>query len=136
MLISTDQIHSLTPDTSNTLLLERVTALEARLAVLEGIITRPPGGGVAIVSQGSLRIQVGSNCVISVGTNMAISVGKDQTITVGGAHVIDAGESITLTTGSAKFSMKRSGDVDLTGVKVTVKASGDMVLKGSRILQN
>ena len=136
MPISTDQIRNLTPDTSNAHLLERMIALEGRLAVLEGIITMPPGGGVAIRSPGSLKIQVGGSCAISVGANMTISVGKDQTITVGGAHVIDAGESITLTTGSARFVMKRSGDVNLTGNKVTMKSSGEMVLKGAKILQN
>jgi type VI secretion system secreted protein VgrG len=58
--------------------------------------------------------------------------------------VIDAGEEILIKTGDAQLLMKKDGtislkgkDISITGSgKITVKASSDMVLKGSKISEN
>ena len=58
--------------------------------------------------------------------------------------VIDAGDSVTIKTGSASISMKKDGTIVIKGKditvegsgKINVKASSDIVMKGSKILQN
>jgi type VI secretion system secreted protein VgrG len=63
---------------------------------------------------------------------------------VGKNFVLDAGDSITLKTGSASITMKKDGTITIKGKnitidgsgKVNVKASSDIVMKGSKILQN
>ena len=57
---------------------------------------------------------------------------------------IDAGEEILIKTGDAQLLMKKDGTISLKGKdiaitgsgKITVKATGDMVLKGSKIGEN
>ena len=58
--------------------------------------------------------------------------------------MIDAGDSVTIKTGSASITMKKDGTIIIKGKditvdgsgKINVKASSDIVMKGSKILQN
>jgi type VI secretion system secreted protein VgrG len=105
-------------------------------------------------------IEVGSNRAIEVGTNLSTKVGgaesrtisKDRTTTISGGDnlkiskklVIDAGDSISIKTGSASINMKSDGTIIIEGKDITIKASGkinekasgDIVMKGAKILQN
>ena len=103
---------------------------------------------------------VGVNCALDVGKNLGTEVGggekrdiaKDRATTVGGEDTlkvgknlaINAADSISLTTGSASIVMKKDGTIVIKGKnitiegsgKISVKASSDVVMKGSKILQN
>ena len=54
---------------------------------------------------------------------------------------IDAGDSITIKTGSASITMKKDGTIVIKGKditiegsgKINVKASSDVVIKGSKV---
>lgn len=105
-------------------------------------------------------VDVGANQKVGVGANMSesiggsqssdvakgrsTSVGDDDALKVGKHLVIDAGDSVTIKTGSASITMKKDGTIVIEGKDVTVKgsgkihakASGDIVMKGSKILQN
>jgi type VI secretion system secreted protein VgrG len=71
-------------------------------------------------------------------------IGKDDALKVAKNLVIDAGDSITIKTGSASITMKKDGTITIKGKditidgsgKINVKAGGDIVMKGSKILQN
>jgi type VI secretion system secreted protein VgrG len=103
---------------------------------------------------------IGANQKNDIGADRALSVGKAQTTTVGKARtttvgeddklsvgknlVITAADSISITTGSASITMKKDGTITIKGKditidgsgKINVKASNDIVMKGSKILQN
>ncbi|MET0348969.1 MAG: type VI secretion system tip protein TssI/VgrG, partial [Rhizobacter sp.] len=103
---------------------------------------------------------VGVNCALDVGKNLGTEVGggekrdiaKDRATTVGGEDTlkvgknlaINAADSISITTGSASIVMKKDGTIVIKGKnitiegsgKISVKASSDVVMKGSKILQN
>ncbi len=87
---------------------------------------------------------IGMDSSISVGKNCEITVGKDETIDVGKNFTINAGDSITLKTGKASIVMKKNGDITIKGknlnikttAKMTAKASGNIILKGKKILEN
>ena len=97
-------------------------------------------------------IEVGSNLSTKVtadesrdvGGGRSSQVGKDDAIKVGKNFVLDAGDSISLKTGSASITMKKDGTITIKGKditvegsgKINVKASSDIVMKGSKILQN
>jgi type VI secretion system secreted protein VgrG len=57
---------------------------------------------------------------------------------------MDAGEQITIQTGSASIVMKKDGTITIKGKdisiegsgKINVKASSDVIIKGSKISQN
>ena len=105
-------------------------------------------------------ISVGANCTIDVGKDLSTvvaknekrsvgekretTVGKDDLLKVGKKFVLEAGDEITLKTGDASITMKKDGTIQIKGKDITItgsgkigiKASGDMVLKGSKIAQN
>ena len=72
------------------------------------------------------------------------SVGEDDSLKVGKNLVIDAGDSVTIKTGSASITMNKDGTITIKGKDITIegsgkinaKASSDIVMKGSKILQN
>ncbi len=81
---------------------------------------------------------------IDVGGGRTASVGKDDTLNVGKTLVVQAGDEIVLKTGSATITMKKNGDITIDGKninikgssKINAKASSDIIMKGSKILQN
>jgi type VI secretion system secreted protein VgrG len=109
---------------------------------------------------GNQGINVGGNQTINVGKNISMtagadenhtvtgkrqsSIGKDDTLNVGKNLAITAAESVSITTGSASIIMKKDGTIQIKGKditiegsgKINVKASGDIVMKGSKITQN
>lgn len=104
--------------------------------------------------------EIGKNETLSIGENRTKTVGKNETISVGEnrqedisgnhaskagkAYSIEAAEEIVLKTGSATLTMKKDGtisingkDIDIEGSgKIQVKASSDVVVKGSAISHN
>ena len=90
------------------------------------------------------QTSISKNHTLSVSDARQTSVGKDDTLQVGKNLRITAADSITLTTGSASITMKKDGTILIKGKDVTidgsgkinVKASSDVVIKGSKVLQN
>lgn len=93
---------------------------------------------------GNDTLQVAKDQAISIGEGRATNVGKDDALTVGKNLVISAGDSITFSTGSASLSMKKDGTIVIKGKDITVEGSGkinvkaasNVVIKGSKIVQN
>ena len=92
----------------------------------------------------NLSTNVGADESRSVSSGRTTSVGKDDSLSVTKNLVITAGDSVSITTGSASITMKKDGTIVIKGKDITIdasgkinaKASGDIVMKGSKILQN
>jgi type VI secretion system secreted protein VgrG len=84
---------------------------------------------------------VGGAQTNSVAKGRTTSVGEDDALKVGKNLVIDAGDSVTIKTGSASITMKKDGTITIKGKditiegsgKINVKASSDVVVKGSKV---
>jgi type VI secretion system secreted protein VgrG len=91
-----------------------------------------------------LETTVAKNETRTVGDNQTVTVGKDGAITIGKKLVIDVGDEITIKTGQASIVMKKNGEITIKGKdisidgsgKINVKASSDVVIKGSKVGQN
>ena len=97
------------------------------------------------ISIGGARTEtVAKDESITITGGRTVNVGKDDSLTVGKNLVIKAADSISITTGSASITMKKDGTITIKGKditvegsgKINVKASSDIVMKGSKILQN
>jgi type VI secretion system secreted protein VgrG len=102
------------------------------------------GANRSIEVGANLSTKVGADESRAVGGGRSTQVGKDDAIKVGKNFVLDAGDSISLKTGSASITMKKDGTIIIKGKdikidgsgKINIKASSDIVMKGSKILQN
>jgi type VI secretion system secreted protein VgrG len=98
----------------------------------------------SITVSGGRTDKVSKNEDVSVGKNRKVSVGDNDALQVGKNLLLDAGDQITIKTGSASITMKRDGTITIKGKditlqgsgKINVKASSDVVVKGSKITQN
>ncbi len=92
----------------------------------------------------SFNVSAAVGCEIDSGQNFAITAGKDMTMRVGKALAIESADGATLKSGDAKLNMKKDGSVELQGRDIAIKAtgrieakaSGNVTIKGSKILQN
>ncbi|MEN3332482.1 MAG: type secretion system secreted protein VgrG [Blastocatellia bacterium] len=96
-------------------------------------------------SIGSNRTEeIGSNHEVTVEENSSTTVGKNKLLKVGKEITIDAGDQVLIQTGKASILMKKDGTINIQGKDITIKgsgtivgkASGDIVLKGTKILEN
>ena len=82
--------------------------------------------------------------VFSIAESRETSIGSNDLLTVGKNLVVNVGDSITLRTGDASISMNQNGTIVITGAnitfegsgKISIRASAEIVMKGSKILQN
>jgi type VI secretion system secreted protein VgrG len=114
--------------------------------------TTSVGSNQSLTVGAAQTVQVGADASETIGGGQTSSVGKarsstvaqDDALKVGKNLVIDAGDSVTIKTGSASITMKKDGTITIKGKditvdgsgKINVKAGGDIVMKGSKILQN
>ena len=118
------------------------------------------GGNASITVGGTLTERIGSSVETTVGKYVVLSAGMDFRLSTGRTakiqvgqdlevqarkHIaVGAGEEISIKTGSASITTKKDGDVAIKGKdvnieaagKMTAKAAGEMVVKGSKISQN
>lgn len=96
-------------------------------------------------------IRVGDNHTEDIGKNMTIRIGQDLKEVVKGKYLenvteeydcyaktitMTAKEKITLQTGSAKIVMESNGNITISGATINVKGSGNVIIKGSKVLSN
>jgi type VI secretion system secreted protein VgrG len=92
----------------------------------------------------NLSMNVGKNHKLTIGSNRDVDVGQNDKLKIGKTLAIEAGDQITFKTGSASITMKKDGTITIEGKDITLKASGqatvkassDLTLKGTNILQN
>ena len=91
-----------------------------------------------------LSENIGSDQSVDVGKNLTEKIGTNQTTSVGKNLTITAGDQIVIKTGQSSITMKKDGTITIAGKDITVRASGkifekatgDIVLKGQKILEN
>ena len=88
--------------------------------------------------------QIGGMSSTSVATDLSWNIGSNMALSIGKIAMLEAGDELILKTGAALQSMKKNGDIVIQGKNVDIKGSGgigikasaDLTLEGSRILQN
>ena len=96
-------------------------------------------------------IDVGKNHIETIVGDMIINIDKDLSEVIKGNYTdevtkdysvkaktitLEAEKEITFKTGSAKIIMKSNGDINISGKNINVKGSGNVVLKGSKVVAN
>ena len=87
---------------------------------------------------------VGKDLSETIGSNHETSVGKDNTVEIGKNLTVTVGDQIIFKTGQSSITMKKDGTITIRGKDITInatgkifeKATGDIVMKGQKILEN
>ena len=151
--IGANRSHTVGANESLTVAQQRSHSVGSNESIAIGANQQVTVGANQSVSVGSSRdlsvgsdhsVQTGGSHSESIGDGRTTEVGKDDQLKVGKNLVIDAGDSVTVKTGAASITMKKDGTITIKGKditiqgsgKINVKASSDVVIKGSKILQN
>lgn len=102
------------------------------------------GGGMTVSVAKDQSTDVAGAQSTTVAKKALHQIGEDLALTAGKTITIEAADAITLKTGSASIMMKKDGTITIDGKditingsgKINVKASGDVIVKGSKILNN
>ncbi len=81
-------------------------------------------------------LSVTKKFTLAVGDGMKFDVSKDLKAAIGKKVELEAGDEVSITCGSAKVILKKSGDIVIEGGKISLKASGNMAMKGSAVAIN
>jgi len=123
----------------------------AKAVEVGGSSTELVGGGKSLTVGGAHTVTVNGAESIKVIKDRSLDVQGKSSQTIKGEHVfkakkidITAEEELTITVGSAKLVMKKDGSILFDGKdvdtkasgKVNIKASSDIILKGSSIKEN
>lgn len=93
---------------------------------------------------GDRKVEIGGSDALRVARDRATSIGKDDRLSVAGKLLIDAGDEVTLTAGSASITLRRDGTVIIKGKDIvidaagdaSIRAAGDVILKGRKVVEN
>jgi type VI secretion system secreted protein VgrG len=121
-------------------------------AVTVGAAMNTAVGGALVEEVGGLKsVNVGKTMGENVAGNRSATIGKNFSETVKEEYslkakkiFLQADDEINLKTGSSEITMKKNGDILISGKnvevkgsgKISLKASGDLTLKGSKIKEN
>jgi type VI secretion system secreted protein VgrG len=98
----------------------------------------------SISISGKREDQVSKSEEVNIGKDRKVAVAENDSLSVGKNLQIEAAEEIILKSGDATIIMKKDGTITIKGKditldgsgKISVKASSDVVVKGSKITQN
>lgn len=102
------------------------------------------GAGQTVGIGADLAETIGGSHSEAVSSDRSASISGNDSLNVGKVLSIEAADEISIKTGSASISMKKDGTITIKGKDISIeasgkisgKASGDMVLKGSNIHGN
>jgi type VI secretion system secreted protein VgrG len=94
------------------------------------------GGALSEAVGKDFRLNIGADGRLAVGRNFSLAAGNAITVEAQGPIIISAADELVLKCGQASIVLKRNGDISITGNEVSIKASGDIILKAQNILQN
>ena len=145
LAVAKDRTRTVSQNETVTVSLTRTHTVGINEAITVGAAQEVSVGATrSLTVGGSQSTSIGKDHTATIGANRQVQVGKDEKLHVGKTISIDAGDQITIKTGEASITMKKDGTITIKGKditlvgsgKVNVKASGDIVMKGSKILQN
>ncbi|HYD10398.1 MAG TPA: type VI secretion system tip protein TssI/VgrG, partial [Acidimicrobiales bacterium] len=98
----------------------------------------------SIAVGGDRATEVGKNDRTNVAQNRSTSVGKNEDLQVAKKMVLNVGDELTIKVGDASIVMKKNGEIAIKGKDITInasgklnaKASGNVVIKGSKVEAN
>jgi type VI secretion system secreted protein VgrG len=131
---------------------QAITVGAIQATTVGGDQTNAVGGARSVTVGGQQTTTIAKNFNMSVAKDESwkvvgarkTTIGKDDELTVDKKLIVSAADSITFTSGKASITMKKDGTIVIKGKDITIegsgkinaKATGNLVMKGSKIQQN
>lgn len=133
-MIGADQSITVNKNQTNTVKQHKVEAVAFTATELVGLAkTSTIGAAYALTVGAGMNTAVALSQTEQVGINKSLSVGNNLSMGIGNMFTLDAENSLIITVGSSKLTMKKDGSIILKGVKILVDADQDIKQVSNRI---
>lgn len=85
---------------------------------------------------GNLSESAGKDVTVRGGQKMLLNAGGDFIVKGGKKGMIDIKDQLTIKVGKASIIVKKNGDITINGKNLNMKGSGNVVIKGKKIMGN
>ncbi len=114
-----------------------------RIVQVTGDATTRVTGGHQVFVTGEAKETMDDLLIVKVEKEFSISANEARTETVGETYsieakdvLLDGKETVRIRVGSATLEIAKDGAITLEGKQLTLSSSGDLVLKGAKIMEN
>ncbi len=94
------------------------------------------GGDKSIDAGENLMQSAGGSVAVSAGERMTMSAGDNLTLVGEKRGLIVIEDQLTIRVGDAAIVMKKNGDIQITGAKISVLGTGAVKVKGAKLTTN
>jgi type VI secretion system secreted protein VgrG len=106
-----------------------------KTVMVDGSSSETVAGNKTITAK-KLEENVETDKVVSVGEKLRMTAGKDFAVEAAKNGLVDAGDKLVLSCGKASITLKKNGDIQISGNKIEVKGKGDVKIKGQKVTNN
>ncbi|WP_269619690.1 hypothetical protein [Zhongshania sp. BJYM1] len=123
---------------------KQIIQLRKEINELKSIVQKEPDGSLRIPSDMQVDRGISTTSIQNISTNLDISSRRDLNIETSKKMLIDAGDELTLKSGKAFITLKKNGNITISGAvldirgssDVKIKGASDTTIKGSKVQQN
>jgi type VI secretion system secreted protein VgrG len=94
------------------------------------------GANKSVDAGGNISETAGKDVDIKSGKKMSLKAGDDYSVKGDKNGIIDIKDQLTIKVGKASITMKKNGDITISGKTINIKGSGNIVMKAKKILEN
>jgi type VI secretion system secreted protein VgrG len=94
------------------------------------------GANKSVDAGGNISETAGKDVDIQSGKKMSLKAGDDYSVKGDKNGIIDIKDQLTIKVGKASITMKKNGDITISGKTINIKGSGNIVMKAKKILEN
>ena len=126
------------------LLKQQVATLQTQVATLRQLLSITADGTTSLIAAQNRKDITGISATNEVGMDLNVAVGRNATQRLNGIYnvnagkriLLEAGDDLILRSGSSLIQLRKDGSIVIRGVSIAVEASGDVVIKGAKVLTN
>ncbi|MCY0989510.1 type VI secretion system tip protein TssI/VgrG [Nannocystis sp. ILAH1] len=94
------------------------------------------GGGKSVSAAENITESAGNNIALSAGKHVNVTAGQNLNLASGKNASVVAADKIVLQCGDVTITVNKGGEVTIQAKKLSVKTSGEVAIKGSKIKLN
>ncbi|MCY0988931.1 type VI secretion system tip protein TssI/VgrG [Nannocystis sp. ILAH1] len=122
--------------TENVGLAKSETVGLARAVSVGGSSSESVGGAKSVSAADNITESAGKNIALQAGKHVNVTAGENLNLAAGKKAAVVAADQLSIQCGNATVVLKKNGDITIQAKKLSIKASGEVTVKGSKIKLN
>ncbi|MFZ6180070.1 type VI secretion system Vgr family protein [Nannocystis pusilla] len=122
--------------TENVGLAKSETVGLARAVSVGGSSSESVGGAKSVSAADNITESAGKNIALQAGKHVNVTAGENLNLAAGKKAAVVAADQLSIQCGNATVVLKKNGDITIQAKKLSIKATGEVTVKGSKIKLN